>query len=248
MVQWMRGVRVLIRRLLGVAVCCSVMCAAQQRADDLPVNYKTELTKSFVKVIRVHYGPHEKVPVHDHPATPTVYVYLNNSGPVRITHFDGDRTSSLVRPPTHTGAFRVSPGQLERHSVENLSDLPSEFLRVELPGFALGDKELEFRGKAPDDLSHDLSAVEFATGGLTVSRTICVDAAPCEVERPTAQSVVIAFSDVLLNEGGAAGKRTELKLGDALAVPAGVKLSVSGAAREPAHVLVVSVQDARPAQ
>jgi quercetin dioxygenase-like cupin family protein len=223
------------------------MCVAQQRANDLPVNYKTELTKSFVKVIRVHYGPHETVPVHDHPATSTVYVYLNNSGPVRITHFDGDTSSSLVRPPTHTGAFRVSPGRLERHSVENLSDLPSDFLRVEVPGLVLAD-DLEFRGKAPDDLSRDLSAVEFETPGLKVSRTVCVDAAPCAVQLPLAQSVVIAFSDVFVNEGVAAGKRTELKLGDVLAVPAGVSLSVTAAGHEPAHVLVVSVQDAKPAR
>ena len=248
MFQWMRRVRVLIRRLLGVTVCCSAMCAAQQGANDLPANYKTVLTKSFVKVIRVHYGPHEKVPVHDHPATSTVYVYLNDSGPVRITHFDEkEQPSSLVRPPTHTGAFRVSPGRIERHSVENLSDIPSDFLRVELPGLVLGDN-LEFRGKAPDDLSHDLSAVEFETQGLTVSRTVCVDVAPCEVRRSSAQSVVIAFSDVFLNESSARGKRTELKFGEVLAVPAGVRLSVSEAGHEPAHILVVSVQDATPAR
>jgi hypothetical protein len=79
----------LIKRVMAAVVCCwSAVCVAQQKPDALPDNYKTVLTKSFVKVIRVHYGPHEKVPVHDHPSTPTVYVYLNDSGPVRLTQFE----------------------------------------------------------------------------------------------------------------------------------------------------------------
>jgi hypothetical protein len=127
-----------------------------------------------------------------------------------------------------------------------MSDLPSDFLRVELPGFVLGEKDLEFRGKAPSDLSHDMSAVEFETPRLTVSRTMCAESTPCEVRRPPVQAVVVAFSDVLLSEGGAGAKRTELKLGDVLAVPAGERLSVSAAGHEPAHILVISVQNAKP--
>ena len=230
----------LIKRVMAMVVCCSAVCVAQQKADALPDNYKTVLTESFVKVIRVHYGPHEKVPVHDHPSVPTVYVYLNDSGPVRLTHFE-EKPFSLVRPPTHKGAFRVSPGRIERHSVENLSDLPSDFLRVELPGFPLGEQDLEFRGKAPEDLSHDLSATEFAIPRLTITRTVCVDAIPCAVRAASSPSVVVAFSDVVLREGGAE-KRTELKLGDVLAVAAGRALSLSAAGTEPAHILQISVQ------
>jgi hypothetical protein len=237
----------LIKRLVAVMVVgwCSTFCAAQQNADDLPANYKTMLTDRFVKVIRVHYGPLEKVPVHNHPEVPTVYVYLNDSGPVRLTHFeDGKQAAVVVRPPTHKGAYRVSVGRRERHSIENLSELPSDYLRVELPGFRMADN-LEFRGKVPADLSHDMSIKEFEIPRLTITRTVCVEATPCEVKRPATQAVVVAFSDVTLSAGsGASPKRTEMKLGDVLVVSAQEALSLSAAGHEPAHVLTISVGDA----
>ena len=228
---------------LVVAICWgSLLCFAQQKTDDLPQNYKTVLTDSFVKVIRVHYGPYEKVPVHNHPEVPTVYVYLNDSGPVRLTHYD-EKMTAIVRPPTHKGAYRVSVGKMERHSVENLSDLPSDYLRVELPGFRVDDPALEFRGKAPADLSHDISTTEFEIPGLAIRRIVCVDAAPCEVQRPSTPGVVVAFSDVVVSDGG---RRTQLKLGDVMAVQAKEKLSLSAAGSEGAHVLVITVEDELP--
>jgi len=228
---------------LVVAICWgSLLCFAQQKADDLPQNYKTVLTDSFVKVIRVHYGPYEKVPVHNHPEVPTVYVYLNDSGPVRLTHYD-EKMTAIVRPPTHKGAYRVSAGKMERHSVENLSDLPSDYLRVELPGFRMDDPALEFRGKAPADLSHDISTTEFEIPGLAIRRIVCVDAAPCEVQRPSTPGVVVAFSDVVVSDGG---RRTQRKLGDVMAVQAKEKLSLSAAGSEGAHVLVITVEDELP--
>jgi hypothetical protein len=230
---------VLRKNLLAVGVClCSIVGVAQQKADELPDSYKTVLTTSFAKVVRVHYGPYEKVPVHNHPEAPTVFVYLNDSGPVQITHYD-EKATAIVRPPTHTGAYRVSAGKMERHSVENLSALPSDFLRVELPGFHVDDPKLEFRGKAAEDLLHDSSAVEFAIPGLTITRVVCVDATPCEVKRPSTDAIVVALSDVVLI--GAGEKRTALKLGDVVAVQAAGALSLSAGGREGAQILVISV-------
>jgi hypothetical protein len=228
---------------LVVAIFCgSLLCWGQQKTDDLPQNYKTVLTDSFVKVIRVHYGPHEKVPVHNHPEVPTVYVYLNDSGPVRLTHYD-EKMTAVVRPPTHKGAYRVSAGKRERHSVENLSDLPSDYLRVELPGFRVDDPELEFRGTAPAEVSHDISTTEFEIPHLSIRRIVCVDKTPCEVQRRITSAVVIAFSDVFVSDGE---KRTELKLGDVMVVQAHEKLSLSSTGSEGAHVLVISVGDETP--
>jgi hypothetical protein len=236
----------LIKRLMAVVICCSSICFAQQKTNELPDNYKTLLTESFVKVIRVHYGPHETVAAHDHPATPTVYVYLNNSGPVKLTHLEGN-PFTVVRPPTHTGAYRVDAGRMERHTVENLSDLPSDFLRVELVGFQPGKSNIGFRGKAPEDLSHDVSATEFSAAGLTITRTVCVDATPCAVRSAPGKSVVVAFSGGVLHEGDATGRRTKLKFGDVLTLPADRGLSLSTIAHEPAHILVISVASAQPA-
>jgi len=230
---------------LAVGICWgSLFCFAQQKVDDLPENYKTVLTESFVKVIRVHYGPYEKIPVHNHPEVPTVFVYLNNSGPVRLTHYD-EKMTAIVRPPTHKGAYRVSAGKMERHSVENLSDLPSDYLRVELPGFRVDDAALEFRGKAPEDLSHDISTTEFEIPRLTIRRIVCVDVTPCEVQRPSTRAVVVAFSDVVLSDEE---KRTQLELGDVMAVQAKERLLLSKVGSEGAHVLVISVGDEPPAK
>ena len=88
-------------------------------------------------MIRVHYGSHEKVGVHDHSAYPTVYVYLSDSPPVQFTH-DEQPPFVLTRPPAKAGAFRLSPGRRERHSVENMGDTSSDFLRVELRQVPLG--------------------------------------------------------------------------------------------------------------
>ena len=113
----------------------------------LPKNYSVAFENNLVSVIRVHYAPHERIAVHDHPKFPTVYVYLNGSGPVRFQH-DEKPPFTIVRPPTATGAFRVSPGRLERHSVENLGNTNSDFLRVELKQVPLGHALESFRGKA----------------------------------------------------------------------------------------------------
>ncbi len=50
----------------------------------LPKNYQLAFENDVVRVIRVHYGAHEKLLVHDHPKTPTIYVYLSDAGPVRF--------------------------------------------------------------------------------------------------------------------------------------------------------------------
>ena len=205
----------------------------------LPPNYTTILENQTFRIIKVHYGPHEIVPVHDHPDTPTVYVYLNNSGPVRITHEEKDGTqSTLVRPPTHTGAFRVSPGMLERHSIENLSDLPSDFLRVELLGSRPGDKALafpspDFRGPAPTDLTHNLTTTEFSSPKLTITRILCIDPTPCKTPPASASSVIVAFSNTTLT---IAGKPTPLDANNALAIPANQPFAIAA----PANILQIA--------
>ncbi len=241
MFQWRAEGKALMKRVMAAVVCCSAMCSAQQ-ANNLPDNYKTILANKVVRVLRVHYGAYEKVPVHLHPEIPTVYVYLNNSGQVKLTHYaDGKVTEVVMRPPTHTGAYRVNAGKIETHSVENMGDVPSDFLRVEMPDFKM-EPNLEFRGKAPEDLSHSFSAVEFSIPRLTITRVVCVGAQACPVQRPSADAVVVAFSDAALNSDG---KTTAMKLGDVLSVPARGNISLSGNGNDPAHVLVISVGDSQ---
>jgi hypothetical protein len=220
---------------------CSI---AQQGSTALPPNYKTVLEDRTFRVIRVHYGPHEKVPVHDHPDTPTVYVYLNNSSPVRIVHEEEKPPFTLVRPPTQKGAFRVSPGRLERHSIENLGDLESDFLRVELLSARFVDKTLEFRGPAPNDLTHNLSATEFSSPRLSIVRTICAGKTPCSIPASQAPSVIVALSESTITSNG---QSNSLDLGGVMAVPPRQSLLLSSIGNEPAHILQIVVHPARSA-
>ncbi len=206
-----------------------------QQKPTLPPNYTTILTNDTFKVIRVHYGPHEKVPVHDHPAIPTVFVYLNNSGPVNIIH-DEPKPETITRPPTHLGAFRIGPGIIERHAIENLSDLPSDFLRVELPH--LDDKITEFRGSVPATLTHNLNATEFSSRHLTIRRVLCVDTSPCTVRPTSAPSILVAFSNTSVIQNGHA---TNIGPGTVVSIAPEQSFQISPViASEPAHILLIS--------
>ncbi|MBB5344202.1 hypothetical protein [Tunturibacter empetritectus] len=203
--------------------------------QNLPPNYQTILTNDTFNVIRVHYAPHEKVPVHDHPATSTVYVYLNDSGPVNIIHKNPPQT--ITRPPTHLGAFRISRGLLERHSIENLSDLPSDFLRVELPHLDLGNTP-DFRGPAPTDLTHNLNSTEFSSPGLSVLRVLCASSSPCNVPPSSTQSVVVALSDTTILHNG---QPTKISLGTVVAIAPSQPFQIAPTTpTEPAHILLIS--------
>ena len=82
--------------------------ALAQTGTPLPPNYKIILDNPDVHIQRVHYGPHESVPMHDHPAVSTIYVYLNDSGIVDIIHEKG---FILHRPPD---AYRSLPRKPRR--------------------------------------------------------------------------------------------------------------------------------------
>ncbi|WP_353062874.1 hypothetical protein RBB77_16475 [Tunturibacter psychrotolerans] len=219
---------------LVLLLSAPISLTAQQNPS-LPPNYTTILTNDTFKVIRVHYGPHEKVPVHNHPAIPTVFVYLNNSGPVNIIHYR-PKPFTITRPPTHLGAFRVGPGIIERHAIENLSDLPSDFLRVELPH--LSEKITEFRGPAPATLTHNIDASEFSSPHLSIRRVLCVGTTPCTVPPPSAPSVLVAFSNTSLIQNG---HTTKTGPGTVISIAPQQSFQISPAtASEPAHILLIS--------
>lgn len=118
--------------------------AAQDALKAFPKNYWLEFEDPTFKVIHVRYRAHEKVGVHDHPSTPTLFVYISDSGPVAFEHAGKD-TFDLNRAPLKRGQMRVSPGRLETHHIENLGDIDSDFLRVEFKTLPLGLKDFEKR-------------------------------------------------------------------------------------------------------
>jgi hypothetical protein len=176
---------------LHLAIALFTATAVAQTTP-LPANYKTIFENSDLLVMRVHYGPHEFVPMHDHTAYPTVYVYLNNSGEVRIDH-EQPKDFSLTRPPTHTGAFRIAPGASERHSITNLSDTPSDFLRIELKRIPPTALKTVFRGEVPAPLPIEVHN-EFQNSALRIDRIDCPPAAPCELPPSFTRALLVAIT------------------------------------------------------
>jgi hypothetical protein len=188
-----------LRTLSLPILLCAIQALAQDPTVAFPKNYRTVLDNPEVIVLRAHYGPHESVGVHDHSDHPTVYVYLNDSGPVRFVH--EPENVILTRPPTHTGAFRVSPGRAERHSLVNLSDKPSDYLRVELKTVKLGTFKQEFRGPAPTPPLEQGTTLAFENSVLRIERILCNPHNSCPLAQETAPSVLVAFSPTDLANG-----------------------------------------------
>ena len=214
---------------------CVALLYAQDPTKTLPHNYRITFENNVVQVIRVRYEPHEKLPVHDHSANPTVYVYLSDSGPVRLTHSEA-RPFTLIRAPLKMGTFRVSPGRIERHEIENLGDIPSEFLRVELKTFPIGVSGIEYRGNKPFDLSHSAVTTEFTSPRLSIERIVCVGDNASQAISGAGPSLLVAFSPVFVRPSSAADA-TRLNTGDVYWLDGKQSTTVSTAGQPLAHAL-----------
>jgi len=169
--------------LAGIAGC--LLSSTPARSQDplltLPDAYKLGFENEHVRVVRVRYEPHARLPAHDHPKGPTAYVYLNDGGEVVFKHI-GLAYGEIRRPATVTGGVRLAKAVEEIHEVENPNDSPSEFLRVEFKD--LPPEEARIRGRfLPEPLSStgNVSKVLFENGGLLIQRRTCVRAIPCDL-------------------------------------------------------------------
>ncbi len=86
---------------VALSLCLLIgMALAQDPLKTLPNAYKLEFENEYVRVVRVHYAPHEKLPAHEHTLNASAYVYLNDGGPVvrRLTTTrTGARAARLTR-------------------------------------------------------------------------------------------------------------------------------------------------------
>ena len=110
-------------------VCIFLGLAAALAADKTPSDATLEFENSLVRVVRVRYRPHQKTAMHDHPSTPTVFVYVTDGGRLRISH-DGE--APIIRPSVKAGAIRFQHAVAERHTVEELDGVASEYLMLQL--------------------------------------------------------------------------------------------------------------------
>jgi hypothetical protein len=151
-------------------VITSSALLAQDAVKLLPENYKITFENDYVRVTRVHYPGKSKLPGHTHTSLPTAYVYLNDSGPVVFRHIGLDY-GAVTRPPTVARSYRLFRGLEEIHEVENLSDVTSDFLRVEFKTDP-GPEPRTLRGKFLPAQGMQVVAekVEFENAQLRVSR------------------------------------------------------------------------------
>src|SRR5437867_13180936 len=113
--------------LYGVAlcVCFAPILSAQDAAKVDPKHYTVVSENDQVRILRVHYGPHEKSVMHSHP--PTVAVFLTDSN-VQFTLPDGKKE------PANAKAGDAQYSAAGTHLPENMSDKGMDVIVIELKG------------------------------------------------------------------------------------------------------------------
>lgn len=120
-----------------IAFALLAFAAAPGRAQD-PAKVaagqcKVAFENDYVRVLHWTIGPHEKVPMHDHPALVSVPL---SAGKARYTSPNGESRDVESEAGKATWSDPVT------HSSTNLSDKPGEIIQVELknrPGAAMTD-------------------------------------------------------------------------------------------------------------
>jgi quercetin dioxygenase-like cupin family protein len=115
---------------LRVLLLCAVVCllvvtvaSAQDAVKVDPKHYKVETENAKVRVLRIHYGPHEKSVMHSHPDS--VVVYLAD-GTIKMTTPDGKSQTMTGKK----GQTQFTPAGT--HLPENVGDTAFEAVLVEL--------------------------------------------------------------------------------------------------------------------
>jgi len=182
-----------VNHICAVAILCllTTQAFAQDPTKSLPQNYKLQFENDWVKVTRVHYAPHEKLPAHRHTQTASAYVYLNDSGPVVFKHI-GLEYGAVTRPATKAGSFRLYRGLTEIHEVENLSELPSDFLRVEFKTEPINDKSLRgrfYREAYPE--RENFQKVQFENEQIRITRLVCMKGKALEISASATEPALL---------------------------------------------------------
>ena len=110
----------------AVFVCLAAGCAGAQDPTKVePKHYKLDFENERVQVVSVHYGPHEKSGLHDHPGGVVVSI---TEGHLRLTDEAGKVREVFAKP----GEVRwYAPF---KHRVENLSDNTYDAVYVGMKG------------------------------------------------------------------------------------------------------------------
>ena len=114
--------RILLCGLL-LSICVVPVMSAQDAVKVDAKHYTVVTDNAQVRILKVHYGPHEKSVMHSHPDA--VAVFLTDST-VRFTFPGGKTEDSTVK----VGEARYTPRTV--HLPENTSDKDMEVIVIEL--------------------------------------------------------------------------------------------------------------------
>jgi len=120
-------VRLALYAAVLVCQCLAPIVSAQDAVEVDPQHYTVVSENDQVRILKVHYGPHEKSVMHSHPAT--VAVFLT------------DAKGQFAFPDGKKQDFDVKAGQSQyqaatTHLPENTGDQGMEVIVVELKGHA----------------------------------------------------------------------------------------------------------------
>jgi hypothetical protein len=98
-----------------------------------PDEYKLDFENEFVRVSRVTFPAHGKVPIHSHPSPGGVIVALTDQdarltapdGSTREVHYKAGQVRWAVSTPQADGTTQSA------HAEENLADKPFELVRID---------------------------------------------------------------------------------------------------------------------
>jgi quercetin dioxygenase-like cupin family protein len=119
------------RYMLGCAMLCVLVTGAAICQDAVkvdPKHYKVEMENDQVRVLRVHYGPHEKSVLHSHPNSVAVYL---SDGSMRFTDAKGKTTDASGK----AGQTQYTDAQV--HMPENTGDTGFDAVVIELKGHSM---------------------------------------------------------------------------------------------------------------
>jgi quercetin dioxygenase-like cupin family protein len=111
----------------GAFVCFSAAALAQDPTKVEPKHYKLDFENDKVQVVSVHYGPHEKSAMHEHPGG---VVVILTAAHLRFTDENGKTREIFSKP----GEARWYPPF--HHRVENLGDTPYDAVYVGIKGMS----------------------------------------------------------------------------------------------------------------
>jgi quercetin dioxygenase-like cupin family protein len=112
----------------GTFVCLTLASAlAQDPTKVEPKHYKLDFENDKVQVVSVHYGPHEKSALHEHPGG---VVVILTAAHLRFTDESGKTREVFSKP----GEARWYPAF--KHRVENLGDTPYDAVYVGIKGLS----------------------------------------------------------------------------------------------------------------